>query len=287
VGFNALFAEAVPTKYRAHVAGTRNVAFAFTYMAASLLSGYLLDTVSFPINYQIVFGIGFIGAAMSSFHLYFIKPIHVDEAPHQTPPAPVTAPQADSPRGIFSILRVDILRGPFQKVLLVLLFFHFAHYIPTPIYPLYNINELHLTDNNMGIGTAMFYLTMFIGSMQLNRAVGRFGQKNVTAYGAMSLALYPGLLALSHEVWQYYVVSLLGGFTWAMVGGAYANYMLERIPPDDRPAHLAWYNIALNAAILVSSFVGPLIADATSLTIALVIFAVLRTLSGLAILRFG
>jgi hypothetical protein len=31
VGFNALFAEAVPDRYRAHVAGTRNVMLAITY----------------------------------------------------------------------------------------------------------------------------------------------------------------------------------------------------------------------------------------------------------------
>ncbi|HXD09660.1 MAG TPA: MFS transporter, partial [Anaerolineales bacterium] len=66
VGFNALFAEAVPNEYRAHVAGLRNVMFAVTFMLASLLSGFILNRITFPIGYQIVFAIGFIGAAMSS-----------------------------------------------------------------------------------------------------------------------------------------------------------------------------------------------------------------------------
>ena len=71
VGFNALFAEAVPIEYRAHVAGIRNVMLAISFMLTSLLSGYILDRVTFPAGYQIVFAIGALGAGMSSLHLKF------------------------------------------------------------------------------------------------------------------------------------------------------------------------------------------------------------------------
>ena len=57
VGFNALFAASVPTQYRAHVAGIRNVTLALTFMTTSLLSGYLLKNIPFPIGYQVVFAI--------------------------------------------------------------------------------------------------------------------------------------------------------------------------------------------------------------------------------------
>src|SRR5215213_9755002 len=43
VGFNALFAEAVPAEYRAHVAATRNVMLSITFMITSLISGYILE----------------------------------------------------------------------------------------------------------------------------------------------------------------------------------------------------------------------------------------------------
>ena len=73
----------------------------------------------------------------------------------------------------------------------------------------------------------------------------------------------------------------------AMVGGAYANYMLERIPSDDLPAHLAWYNIILNFSILASSLGGPAIAGQIGLAPALILFAVLRIIAGAAILKWG
>jgi MFS family permease len=287
VGFNALFAEAVPTEYRAHVAGVRNVVLSVAFMVSSLVSGAILKSVEFPTGYQIVFGIGFFGAAMSSLHLYFVRPLKKDRAPLPPDPSPAPVKETESPRGLASSMRLDILQGPFRKVLLVLLFFHFSHYIVSPIYPLFNVNVLQLNDNNIGIGTALFYLTVLIGSTRLNRAVNRIGHKRVTGWGLIGMALYPFLLALTRNVWQFYLVSLIGGFTWGMAGGAYANYILERIPDHDRPSHLAWYTMALNAAVLASSFLGPLIADQVGLVSALMSFAVLRVLAGYAILRWG
>jgi MFS family permease len=287
VGFNALFAEAVPSQYRAHVAGVRNVVLSVAFMVSSLVSGYILKSVAFPTGYQIIFGIGFFGAAMSSLHLYFVRPLKADRASPPTPPEPAPDKQAESPSGLASTMRLDILHGPFRKVLVVLLFFHLSHYIISPIYPLYNVNVLQLNDNNIGIGTALFYLSVLIGSTRLNRAVNRIGHKRVTGWGMVGMALYPFLLALTQNVWQFYLVSLIGGFTWGMAGGAYANYLLERIPDHDRPSHLAWYNIALNAAVLISSFLGPLVANQVGLGAALMSFAVLRVLAGYAILRWG
>jgi MFS family permease len=295
VGFNALFAASVPIQYRAHVAGIRNVTLAITYMLTSLLSGYLLKNIPFPTGYQIVFAIGFFGAAMSSLHLYFIKPLPAESTAPQT--APVLRPteaskdasisQARPARGILSALRLDIWSTPFRNILLALLAFHLTYYITTPLYPLFNVHILKLNDNNIGIGTALYYLTMLIGSTQFRRVAHRYGNKTVTALGVMGMALYPFLLALSHEVWQFYGISFLGGFTWAMVGGAYANYMLEHIPHDDLPAHLAWYNIVLNFSILASSLLGPAVAGLIGLAPALIVFGILRVIAGVVILKWG
>jgi MFS family permease len=287
VGFNALFAEAVPDEYRAHVAGIRNITFSITFMLTSLGSGYLLKQMGFPVGYQFVFLIGAIGGAMSSLHLFFIKSLPAKPTATSSAPIAVPAKEEKPSRSIFSALRLDILSSPFRYVLFALLALHLTHYITTPVYPLYNVRELNLNDNQIGIGTALFYLSVTIGSVYFRRVAHRFGHKKVTGWGMVGMALYPLLLGLSHEVWQYYVTSLVGGFTWAFVGGAYANYMLERIPPDDRPSHLAWYNIILNFSILVSAIGGSAIAEQVGLAPALFIFAVLRILAGLFILRRG
>ena len=287
VGFNALFAEAVPDKYRAHVAGTRNVVLAVTFILASLVSGFILDNLPFPVGYQVVFGIGAFGAALSSYHLYFIRPV-LDENPAlPTPSEGAPAKKVSLPRKFSSALRMDILSTPFTKVLLALFAFHFTHTLTAPVYPLYNVRVLSLNDNNIGISQALYYLTMLVGSMQFRRMVGRFGHKKVTGFGVIGMSLYPFLLAFTTQLWQFYAIALIGGVTWAWTNGAYANYMLERIPPADRPSHLAWYTIILNIAILAGSLGGSAIADWTGLVNALLLFGTLRIIAGLYILKWG
>ncbi len=287
VGFNALFAEAVPDRFRSQVAGTRNVTFSITYMLASFGAGFILKNMPLEAGYQVIFAIGAFGAAMSSYHIYHIKPLQEDIFPLPSSPQPDVTPSLNAPTGIRSALRLDIWASPFRNVLLGLFFFHLAQYMALPIYPFFNVRVLNLNDNNIGIGTALFYLTVLLGSTQFRGIAQRYGNKVVTGWGAAGMAIYPFQLAFTQTVWQFYGVSFLGGFFFAMLNGAYLNYMLDNIPPADRPSHLAWYAIVLNVAILAASLIGPAIADGTGLVNALIIVSVLRLLAGIAILKWG
>jgi len=134
---------------------------------------------------------------------------------------------------------------------------------------------------------AFYYLSVLLASTQLGRLVNRFGHKKVTGWGVAGMASYPIMLAFAQNVLHYYVLSFLGGFLFALVNGAYANYMLENIPPNDRPSHLAWYTIMFNFAILTSSIAGPLIADVMGLASALIFFGILRIVAGVVLLKWG
>lgn len=304
VGFNALFAEAVPSNWRAHVAGIRNVMLSITFVLTSLASGWLLDHVTFPAGYQIVFGLGFIGAIMSSYHLYHVHSVLTPGAPRPSSRIGDRAGPGfirtlgDSHRPNIGLrllvrnnwkklLRTDILRSSFSRILLVLLVFHLGQYLALPIFPIYFVRGLNLTDQQIGIGQAVFYSTVLIGSTQLARLSQKFSHKTIFGVSAGLMGIYPLLLAISHSFLPYIGISLWGGAVWAMIGGAMPNYLLEKVPADDRPAYLAWYNIILNAAILTGSLLGPLIADLSGLAIALIIFAALRVFAGLAVLKWG
>ena len=72
-----------------------------------------------------------------------------------------------------------------------------------------------------------------------------------------------------------------------MVGGASANYLLEKIPADQRPAHLAWYNLALNTAVLGGSLIGPALASEMDIVAALALAASGRLLAAIGLWRWG
>ena len=123
--------------------------------------------------------------------------------------------------------------------------------------------------------------------MQLDRLSRKYSNKIIFGVSAALMGIYPLLLAFSRSFLPYIGISLWGGVIWAMIGGAMPNYLLEKVPDTDRPAHLAWYNIMLNAAILTGSLIGPLVADSTGLSSALMVFAALRIMAGLAVLKWG
>jgi len=186
-----------------------------------------------------------------------------------------------------SMLRLEILRGPFGIVLAGLFAFHLAQYLAIPLFPITWVNELGFSDGLISQSQALFYAAVFIGSTQLSRITRRLGNQRVTALGVMLLAGYPAVTAVMQGPTLFLLVSLLGGLGWAFAGGGIANYILDRTPNDDRPAHLAWYNLALNAAILLGSLLGPLLAASIGLFGALMIAAVARALAGLFIWRRG
>jgi MFS family permease len=304
VGFNDLFADAVTPEWRGYVVGIRNALLAVIFIAVSLLSGQILSGLPFPTGYQVVFALGFVGGAMSTFHLWQIKPYPSSQARPRVGHSlgdmarpGVLRTVADSLRqgaGLrflirrrgFRLLQADALKGPFGKMVLVLFSFHLALNLAIPLFPLHWVNNLHLTDREIGLGTAIFYVSVFFGSTQLARLTKRWSNQRVTAIGAMLMSSYPSLMALSHGLNLFLVASAAGGFGWSLAGGALTNYVLEKIPADHRSPYLAWYNLALNAAILLGSLAGPFIGGIIGLPTALLVFAGLRFVSAVLILRW-
>lgn len=305
VGFNALFAEAVPPEWRGHVVGIRNALLSVTFIVVSLLCGQILDRVPFPGGYEIVFALGCLGAAMSTVHLWFVTPRPNGQiwprlgrglgdlaSPGRFRLVvegirPGIALRFLTRRRGLGLLRPGVLEKPFVRLVAVIFAFNFAVHLAVPLFPIRWIDQLHLSDQQIGWGTAAFYASVFVGSMQLDRLVRRLGNQRVTAIGALFMGSYPAFMALAQGLVLYLLGSVMGGIGWALVGGALVNYVLEKVPADHRPAYLAWYNLALNAALLSGSLVGPLVADFITVPIALMLFAAARCLAALAILRWG
>ncbi len=308
IGFNALYAAAVPPEWRGHVAGRRHALLAISYIITSLLCGYLLEELPFTRGYQVVFAIGFIGAMMSTVHLFSLRTVQDQATPRAVAfstqdfarPGSVRgftlAPRVSiglrsfrgSHEGKRDLLQRDVLKtNGYGSVVLALFCFHFALFLPGPLFALRWVDQLGFSDQTISLGTAVFHMAVLVGALQLGRLTKRYGNYRLTVVGALLLSTYPLLTALMNGAPMYLVASILGGLSWAIVGGALANYLLERIPPENRAPYLTWYNLSLNAAIVAASLLGPLLAYAIGIVPALLAAFVLRIIGGLAIYRAG
>jgi MFS family permease len=283
ISFNALFADSVPVANRGHVAGIRNAVLSITTIASTLICGQLLTYVAFPVNYQIVFAIGFFGAAMSTMHLWFVKPAFREEHAHEQ------IKFEDDRRGsvLKGLLRFDVLNGSYGKKIFLLFSFHFVQYLGIAIFPIYQVNIIHISDFVISIGTSIFYILMFLVSIRLEFITRRFGYRKALGFGMAILGLFPAFLAMSTGPALYYIANIFGGLGWGFVGGTIYNYILESAPPGGRAGFLSWYNLVFNAGILLGSLGGPLIGQMANLHIALWIVAVGRIAAGAAVFCFG
>jgi MFS family permease len=280
VGFTVFFGEAVPPEWRSMVAGIRNAVVGLVTMVFTLVSGQILKHFSLETGYAIVFAIGFLGAAMSSFHLFMVKPVlghPIDDAQIELPP--VVKPQ--------SRINLSILRGQFGKIVGLLVIFHFFQFLPAAIFPIFQINHLGLDEQNISIGSTLFYMMQFIISLRLAPMVRRSNNLKVMSIGMILYGFYPLFLPFCSNAWFFYGVSAVGGLAMGLIGGVLLNYLLEKMAENDRPAHMVLYNLGLNTAVLGGSLLGPALAGWFGFVPALIISAIGRSLIGVAILRWG
>ncbi len=302
IGFNGLFAAAVPPDWRAQIVGVRNAAYALTSVVVTLICGRLLDTVPFPQGYQLVFLIGFIGAAMSSLHLWFVRPADEHRKPANgkslgdwAQPGAMSMWQGlRTTVGLRFLLRQKPLSSrwfnpikdqKYKTVLLLVFAMHLTLYLGAPLFPLFLVRQLQMSDQIIGLGNSVFYVALFLASTRLNGVTKRFGHKQTMALGIMIISLYPGLLSLADGATLYLLASVMGGTGWALAGGAVGNFVLEKTPDDSRPAYLAWYNMSLQAGILIGSLIAPVLSGWWGLTIGLAFAAACRFITGLAMWR--
>lgn len=302
IAFNAMFAEVVAPHFRAQVVGKRNALLSISMTVTSLLSGQVLDRLDFPGNYQVVFAAGALGAVMSSYHLARIR--SADGASVR-----VWGLLLDAARpGVFrfldafrmplglrfltrsggkSLLRLELIKSSFGSFLLAFLLFYTAQYTSIPLYPLFFVNELKLSDGQISLGSALFYGAMFLTSLGLSGVSARLGHRKVMVLGALFYGSYPLLNYFARDASLFWVASFSGGAVWALTNGGLVNRLMERVPEDDRPAHMALHNLALNIGILGGSLLGSLLAGWLGLRDTLLVNAGMRFFAGLLLVVFG
>lgn len=277
ISFNALYAEVIPPEHRAYAVGRRNILLSISITVTTILSGQILDRVTFPHNYQIVFLIGAVGAMLSSYHIGRIrKPVPTAEVADLDDPPPVEGVPINKPK---ALIRLDLLTGPFGIFMLSYLAFYAFQYFPVPLFPIAYVDSLHMTDGMIGIGTAIFYGAMMLVSFRLSYISTRYGHRKVLAVSAALFPAFPLLLGIAKGPELYYLACLIGGGVNAMLTGALINRLMERVPSNDRAAHMALHNLALNLGILAGSLLGPVSADLIGTQPALILSAGLRLLA--------
>lgn len=296
IAFNAMFADVVPSEMRGPITSKRNAILAVTMTLSAVVSGQILDRVDFPYGYGIVFLFGGVGALISSYHLGRLR------SPKE-PSMQISKPIRNLPSisGAVGFFRKrfttkakekrryseGLLHGMLGPFMLSYLIFYTFQYVPLPLFPLYNVRVLDLSDGIISLGTALFNVMMMIGSMALSRWALGSRYKLLLTTGALLYSGYPLILFFAKDESLFLFASLFGGLVISTLNIGLINRLMERSPDDERPAFMAVHNLVLNLGILVGSLLGPWLADSIDLRTLMLVSGGLRAMAGVLLMKWG
>ncbi len=281
IAFSHLMMEAIPPHWRGMVVGVRNALFSSISFLVTVISGQILTRLAFPVGYQVLFVIGFIGGVATTYHLYKIRPLG-------NSPARTLAAASQPVRQFPSYLpRIDAPGRRYMRVLGILFLFNATNNMVGPLVPGLLVNKLRLSDAWISTGTAASSLIVFSISLFIAHLTRRTGNRGGTAIGSLLIAAQAVVLALARTPGDYLLSVAIGGIGSGILSTAQYNYHLDNVPENDRPVWLSWSLMLGNTALLIGSLGGPLLATRTGTPLALIVFGTFRLLMGLVILRWG
>ena len=274
VSATAALAEAIPPARRAQVISTRYAIHAIVAAMTLPWVGRLLDSVSFPLGYQIVFTGSFLAAMASTFMFAQIR------IPDQVVPLETRrrVPTMARVRGGLAELR---LGGAFAVYLLSITVFRLGLALPRPLWSLLWVNELHLTDGDIGQASTVVYIFSILGYFWWGQVAGRFGHGPVLIAATLGLAMYPLITSLAYGLSTILLASCFGGFFTSAYTLATFNVLLALAPPEKRADYVALNAVSVNMMALVGPMLGSGLAEWLGLRTALLLGAGMRFLGGL------
>ncbi len=249
LAFTSMMADAVPEDRRQQMVGLRIAAFGLVNTITTLLAGPLLQSMSFPINYQVLFLVGFAGTMVSWWQ---VTKIHVPDPParagKQPPLTLELGEMARYPGFLRFVAGVTVLQLALGMI--------------APLLPIYWVRTLNIADGPVSVIMSVTTGTMVIGSLAMRNLVRHIGRERALAIGGFGYALYPLLTSFTSQVgWLIAWAALAGLFNAAITVNLFDN--LASVTPDaNRTNYVAIYTAVVNVALFAGPVIAGVVADA-------------------------
>ena len=240
--FVPLLGKVLPPDIRAHVVGVRSTLAGLTATLAVLASGKILDALTFPLNFQVLFALGFVTAQVST---YIVGRVHL-------PPLNERRKTPRTATGAFLDPSSDALeRGQtvtFWRHTISATIFTLGINLPVALYPIVQVDKLHATNGWIGAIAMTGGLAGVVFSPVWGRAAIRYGNRTVLVASGVMFAVVPIGASIAPNVLGYAAVALVAGTLTAGVNLSLFQCLVD-VAPEGRQTHfMAVYAMAVNSA---------------------------------------
>jgi MFS family permease len=230
--------------------------------------GQVLDQIGFHLNYQIVFLTLSFGGLIS---YYFSS--HIKLADNE----PILE---NSKVSIKSSLHEDfrLIRNEpnFVSITLKQFVYLFGITLGTPLFPLYFVRQVNASDAWIGLLYTAQTTVLVIGYFFWARQSHRKGTRYILLISTLSVALYPGLVALTSNQTFIFIFSTVAGIFQAGIDLVFFDELMKTIPPRYSPTFVSLAQSIQYLPSILAPLVGTYLAQHIGLRYALLFSAGIR-----------
>jgi len=268
VAFSVVMNAVAGPQHRYDLMSRRWTILGLTSAITVAIAGQVLDRLSFPINYQLVFMGLSVGGLLSYAYSSRI------ELPDVAPP-PRRPGQSLSQRfkGYVSLIRSQPAFVSFTAKRFVYLS---GAALAAPLFPLYFVREVHATDAWIGIINTAQTAILLVGYPLWSRQWRVRGARFVLLWTTLGLTLYPALTAFTHRVEWIVLYAGLAGIFQAGLDLVFFDELMKTVPPEYSATFVSLAQSLQYLSTVASPLVGTFLADHIGLGGGLLVSAALR-----------
>lgn len=238
--YTSIMKEVYPDRVRGRIMGSIRMVLQAATLVATLILGRVLDVVSYRVIFPAAALIGLLGAYTFS---------RIETKPVEEEPERFTLWQT------LSILKED---RNYRWFGLSVFTYGLGNLMAQPVYTIFQVDTLHIT-NTMVANLANFQSAVaIVAYVYWGRYLDRKGPLNGVAVCVFLAGIIPVIYLFTTDVRTLYLVSFVGGVTWAGIDLAYINSILSFA--DDR--RIAEYQSIHSLLLGIRGLVGPFLGTA-------------------------
>jgi predicted MFS family arabinose efflux permease len=280
--FLTLMRESVSTDKMTKLTSRRQVGLNAGVAVGALGFGILLESLPFPLNYQLMFVIAFVFALMSHWHVLRVKILYPSQM-EKTQPAPrVRMPALKRGDG------TALWKNPtFRVVLMCVFLLHLAFFATVAIVPLHLVQNLHASEAFIAAFGMVELLSGMLIATQTDKLARFIGERGLMSAGMMGTALAAATIAIAPRAELTLISAAISGASWtAAVVGLY-SFFYAKTPPE----HITRASIVQQQLAGLGLFIGPLIGSTlvnhgVTLVTAILVGAGVRLVAGVLVMDY-
>lgn len=250
--------------------------FGLTGVIGTFIVTRLIDLITFPLNYAVMFMVLSLGGF---FSFYFSRKIQLPE--QVAPPLPTSHSPRQNLSNYLKLLRENPAFLSFSSKRFV---YFSAIVLSQPIMPLFLVREVHATDGQIGTVNMTLTLVMLVGYFLWPRISRMRGGRFVLLATTLGTTIYPALSAATPNINLIIVYAGIAGLFQAGLDLVFFDELMKTVPVEYSATFVALAQSMQYMSMIVAPLLGTWLAGYIGLGGALWLSAGLRLLGFLLFL---